>query len=184
MLTAWGDESGSQPDRDPGTYIVAAALIEEEDVEAVRKTMHDLLLPTETKVHWHGSSPERRQKLVEVVLGLPVCSVIVVHNDPAANERRRRRKCLEHLFPQLTHMSCGEVTFESRGTMDASDLDILQKFRARKLAPAGMRLHHMKGRIEPVLSVADVVCGALVQARVGNPVYLQQLGGLVDIHQI
>ncbi|MDH6293202.1 hypothetical protein [Rhodococcus opacus] len=42
MLTAWGDESGSQPDRDPDTYLAAAALCDEDDVPDVRKTMESL----------------------------------------------------------------------------------------------------------------------------------------------
>ncbi|MGW5142681.1 hypothetical protein ACWEPH_26790 [Nocardia beijingensis] len=184
MLTAWGDESGSQPDRDPGTYIFAAALIEKDDVEAIRKTMRGLLLPSETKVHWHGSSPERRQELVGVVAELPVCSIIVVRHDPGANDRRHRRKCLEYLFPQLAHMSCRNVTLESRGGMDRSDLDILQKFRARRVIDATMRIEHQRGRAEPVLAVPDIVCGAIVQHRVGNSAYLNALGGLIDLQVI
>jgi len=31
MLTAWGDESGSQPNRDPDTYLIAAALCDDDD---------------------------------------------------------------------------------------------------------------------------------------------------------
>ncbi|MFI2220324.1 hypothetical protein ACH47B_26895 [Rhodococcus sp. NPDC019627] len=67
MLTAWGDESGSQPDRDPNTYLLAAALCDEEDVPTVRKAMEALRLGHETKVHWHGSSSDRRHELVAAV---------------------------------------------------------------------------------------------------------------------
>ncbi|MEU5759578.1 hypothetical protein [Nocardia sp. NPDC047648] len=138
---------GSQPHRDPGTYIVAAALIESEDVPVIRKTMDGLLLPSEKKVHWQGSSDERRQELVGVVAQLPMCSIVVVHTDRSSADRRHRRKCLEHLFPHLTHLSCVNVTFESRGSLDRSDLDILQKFRARRLLEANMRIEHQRGRV-------------------------------------
>ncbi|MFQ6331259.1 hypothetical protein ACLMAL_34700 [Nocardia sp. CWNU-33] len=163
---------------------MAAALIEDEDVVVVRKTMDALLLPGETKVHWHGSSTERRPELVGVVAELPVCSIIVVHHDLGAADRRHRRKCLEYLLPTLAHMPCDQVALESRGTMDRSDLDILQKFRARKIITKPLRIDHIRGRAEPVLAVADVVCGAIVQHRVGNPGYLHTLGGLVDIIHI
>ncbi|WP_280431551.1 hypothetical protein [Nocardia brasiliensis] len=184
MLTAWGDESGSQPARDPGTYILAAALIEDDDIPLVRKTMDGLLLPGETKVHWHGSSEERRHALVCTVASLPVCGLVVVHCDLSANDRRHRRKCLEHLFPHLEYLACGSVTLESRGAKDGSDLDILQKFRARQIVTGPLRLDHVVGRSESVLAVADVLCGAVVQSRVGNPTYLEALGGLVDIHHV
>lgn len=184
MLTAWGDESGSQPERDPHTYLVAAALVEDTDVPDIRKTMEELRLSGEKKLHWHGSSDERRHLLVETVAALPVISVVVVHNDEGASDRRHRRKCLEYLLPQLAHMPCGEITFESRGQLDASDVDIVQKFRATRVIDSSLRLHHRTGRSEPVLWLADVVCGAVVQHRVGNPVYLDRLGGLIDIHPI
>ncbi len=184
MLTAWGDESGSQPDRDPHTYLVAAALVEDADVPMVRKSMDALRLDSEKKVHWYGSSNERRQLLVESVSSLPVANVVVVHSEENANDRRHRRKCLEYLLPQLAEMPCSHITFESRGQLDHSDQDILDKFRARKVVGPGLRINHSIGRTEPVLWVADIVCGAVVQYRVGNSSYLAHLGGLVDIHQI
>ncbi|MBF6159974.1 hypothetical protein IU421_18330 [Nocardia cyriacigeorgica] len=184
MLTAWGDESGSQPERDPGSYLIAAALIDEDDVSTVRKTMDGLLLSSETKVHWHRRSDDHRSELIAAVAELPVCSLVVVHHDTAASDRRHRRKCLEYLLPHLADMPCASITLESRGPMDQSDLDILQKFRARKLVQGELRIRHERGRVDPVLSVPDVVCGAVVQARVGNHTYLDALGGLVDIRSL
>lgn len=183
MLTAWGDESGSQPDRDPDTYLMAAALCDEEDVSEWRKTMEELRLDTETKVHWHGSSPERRHALVEAVATLPMVGLVVIHTDQAS-DRRHRRKCLEYLLPNLAEMPCSRITLESRSQQDRSDLDLLQKFRAQKVITSGLRVDHAIGRVEPALWVADIVCGAVVQDRVGNGIYLGKLGGAVDIHHI
>lgn len=184
MLTAWGDESGSQPHADPDTYIVAAALIEEEDLELVRKMMSSLQLPGEKKVHWHGSSETRRGELIQAVAELPICGITVVHNAEGAKDRRGRRKCLEYILPHLAQLNCGGITLESRGDQDASDLDILQKFRARKVVDDRLRIHHELGRAEPVLSVPDIICGAVVQQRVGNPAYLAPLRSMVEIHEI
>lgn len=184
MLTAWGDESGSRADLDPHTYLVAAALVDDDDIAVVRKSMDDLRLDGEKKVHWHGSSDERRWLLVESAGQLPVASVVVVHNEEKASDRRHRRKCLEYLLPQLAEMPCSHITFESRGQLDQSDQDILDKFRATKVVGPGLRINHSIGRTEPVLWLADIVCGAVVQHRVGNPGYLAHLGGLVDIHHI
>ncbi|ATL70933.1 hypothetical protein [Nocardia terpenica] len=184
MLTAWGDESGSQTDRDPHTYLVAAALVDDDDVSVVRKSMDGLRLDGEKKVHWHGSSDERRRLLVETVSQLPAVSIVVVHHAENTKDRRHRRKCLEYLLPQLAEMPCSHITFESRGQLDQSDQDIFDKFRARKVVGPGLRINHSIGRAEPVLWLPDIVCGAVVQHRVGNPSYLARLGGLVDIHHI
>ena len=184
MLTAWGDESGSDPKRDPGTYMLAAALIDESDVPVVRKTMSTLKLPIEPKLHWHGSSEDRRMQLVNEVADLPILALVVVRNEIGADDRRGRRKCLEHLLPNLAEMPCTTITFESRGPRDASDLDILQKFRATKVISQGLRLDHIIGRSEPTLWAADIACGAVVQHRVGNPQYLDRLGAAINIIEI
>ncbi|WP_307857465.1 hypothetical protein [Mycobacterium sp. SM1] len=131
MLTAWADESGSRPDLDPGAYLLAATLCDDEDVAELRKTLEDLRIG-EAKLHWHGSSPERRSELVAAVARLPVTGFVVVHVAKDANDRRRRRKCMEYLLPHLVLMPCSTITFESRGQLDASDLDMLQKLRSRR----------------------------------------------------
>jgi hypothetical protein len=184
MLTAWGDESGSQPDADPGTYIITAVLIEDDDVAVTRKTVSSLMLPGEKKVHWHGSSDVRRRELVRAVAELPIFGITIVHNEEGAKDRRGRRKCLEQMLPRLADFECTGFTMESRGTMDNSDLDILQKFRARKVVDDRLRIHHARGLAEPVLAVADIVCGSVVQSRVGNPVYLDVLRTMIEVHEI
>ncbi len=161
-LTAWADESGSRPDLDPGAYLLAATLCDDDDVAEMRKTL-DALRIGEAKLHWHGSSAERRVELVAAVAGLPVTGFVVVHVDKDADDRRHRRKCMEFLLPHLALMPCSTITFESRGQLDASDLDMLQKLRARKVIESTVRIEHSIGRNEPALWAADIVCGAVVQ---------------------
>ncbi|MFT9830916.1 hypothetical protein ACM0CU_24150 [Mycobacteroides abscessus subsp. abscessus] len=183
MLTAWADESGSRPDLDPGAYLLAATLCDDADIPVLRKTLEDLRIG-EAKLHWHGSSPERRAELVGIVAGLPVTGFVVVHVDTAADDRRHRRKCMEFLLPHLALMPCSTITFESRGQLDASDLDMLQKLRSRRAIESTLRINHAVGRLEPALWASDIVCGAVVQARIGNRSYLDVLGGAVEIHTI
>lgn len=183
MLTAWADESGSRPDLDPGAYLLAAALCDDDDVAGMRKTLEGLRIG-EPKLHWHGSSDERRGELVEVVAGLPVTGFVVVHIDADADDRRHRRKCMEFLLPHLAHMPCSTITFESRGQLDGSDLATMQMLRSRRVIESTVRIEHAVGRNEPALWAADIVCGAVVQARIGNRDYLDVLGSAVEIHTI
>ena len=183
MLTAWADESGSRPDLDPGTYLLTAALCEDDDVAEIRKTLEALRIG-EPKLHWHGSSDERRADLVNVVSELPVTGFVVIHVDKDADDRRHRRKCMEFLLPHLAHMPCSTITFESRGRLDRSDLATMQMLRARHVVESTLRIEHAVGRNEPALWAADIVCGAVVQARIGNPAYLDVLRSTVEIHTI
>ncbi|MCA0155737.1 hypothetical protein LB823_05970 [Tsukamurella sp. M9C] len=183
MLTAWGDESGSRPDLDPGAYLLAAALIEEADLPVVRSTMLEQQ-GNEDKVHWYSRDAARRSELVEVVASLPVAAFCVVHEEIGATDRRHRRKCLEFLLPHLAAMPCAAMTFESRANLDASDIATLQLLRSRRAIESNLRISHVVGRDEPALWVADAVCGAIVQSRIGQPKHLTRLGGSVEVHVI
>ena len=108
---------------------------------------------------------------------------VVIHT-AVATDRRHRRKCLEYLLPNLAEMPCSHITLESRGQQDHSDRDVLDKFRGRKMIASGMRVNHAVGRLEPALWVADIVCGIVVQSRVGNTEYLQKLASGIDLRQI
>lgn len=183
MLTAWADESGSRPDLDPGAYLVAATLCDEADVPELRKAMESLRID-EPKVHWHGSSAERRMELVTAVSGLPVTGFVVVRVEAGAGDRRQRRKCMEFLLPHLAEMPCSEITFESRGKQDESDLATMQLLRSRRAVSSTLRIGHAVGRQEPALWAADVVCGAVVQDRIGNPEFLAVLGSAVEVRVV
>lgn len=154
MLTAWADESGSRPDLDPGAYLLAATLCDVDDVAEVRKILEEKRIG-EAKLHWHGSSPERRAELVAAVAQLPVTGFVVVHVDKDADDRRHRRKCMEFLLPHLALMPCSTITFESRGQLDASDLDLLQKLRSRRVIESTVRIEHAVGRKEPALWASE-----------------------------
>ncbi|GAB19486.1 hypothetical protein GOEFS_087_00030 [Gordonia effusa NBRC 100432] len=183
MLTAWADESGSRPDLDPGAYLLTAMLCEEDDLAELRAAMEDLRIG-EPKVHWHGSSYARRRELVDTVAHLPVTGFVVIHREAKASDRRHRRKCLEYLLPHLTEMPCSTITFESRGQLDQSDLATMQMLRARRVIASTLRIEHAVGRVEPALWAADIVCGAVVQARIGHPEHLQVLGSAVELHLV
>jgi hypothetical protein len=110
VFTAWADESGSDPRRDPHTYMLGVALIDEVDVASVRAVMSDCRLAIERKVHWHGSSEARRLALVETVADLPIVGLVAVRNEVGATDRRLRRKCMEQLLPNLAQIPCGTIT--------------------------------------------------------------------------
>jgi hypothetical protein len=168
VLTAWAGESGSRPDLDPGAYLLAAVLCEDDDVAEMRKTMEGLRIG-EPELHWHGTSAERRGDLIEAVSRLSVTGFVVVHIGRDADDRRHRRKCIEFLLPHLAHMPCSTITFESRGQLDLSDLATLQMLRSRRVVESTLRIEHAVGRVEPALWAADIVCGAVVQAKDRKP---------------
>ena len=91
---------------------------------------------------------------------------------------------MEFLLPHLAHIPCSTITFESRGQLDASDLATLQMLRSRRVVEPTLRIAHAVGLVEPALWAADILCGAVVQARIGNCAHLRVLGSAIEVHTI
>ncbi|WP_236688900.1 hypothetical protein [Clavibacter michiganensis] len=92
---------------------------------------------------------------------------------------RRRRKTMERLLHELTMRDVALLVAESRGPADdRRDRDHLDTLRAARALSGPIRLDHRRGPVEPVLWVADIICGAIVQDRVGNPAPLAALGDI------
>jgi hypothetical protein len=183
---AFIDESQSNATLDPHTYILAAAVCDGLELTAAREAAAALLLKGQNKVHWRDEGDKRRQKIAETIAAIPLRHLIVVR-DGRADERpeRRRRHCLDRLLFELDQLGVGTATFESRGNNDDKrDRDMLDALRARKAISADLRIEHAAGPHEPLLWVADGVCGAVVQRRVGNGTYLETIQACVQVQVI
>lgn len=185
-LHAWVDESGSDQRRDPGTYILAAAITSEASEDHMRQAMVRLRLPGQRKLHWHDEKDRRRRQISTAIASLEQTHLVVVRaSDPSDTQKRRRNKCLERLLVELEMRGVTHATFESRGPADdRRDLDLVQALRGtRRLSPS-LRIDHLQGPKEPLLWVPDAVCGAVTTARITSDEYLEILGEQVAIVQI
>jgi len=128
------------------------------------------------------STLARHDRVVDVITRLPLTAVVVVRQGPQAEpDERRRRKCFEVLLLELIEAGCVELVLESRGTRaDKRDRDLLDALRARKQA-TGLRLSHSPGPADPVLWIADAMCGAVVADRTGRPRWLTRLEDQVTV---
>jgi len=186
-LIGWGDESGSDSARDPGTYLLSVVLAVPDAAEQIQDAMRALLHKGTAKLHWRDAVPRRQQAIAAAVAALPVSGVVVVRSRPVADERpeRRRRKCLEHLLPELGERGCSRLVLESRGSKDdARDRAMLDAMRRSRRLPHGLHLDHVPGPKDPALWAADALCGAVVADRTGeNPSHLRTIeaGIPVDI---
>ncbi len=185
MFSAWGDESESDAARDPGVYVMAASLVGLPDVHEVRQAMA-ALRRSEPKLHWRNESGARRDRIVDVLAGLPVEGFVVVRKGPSSDTaRHRRNKPLLALVAELGDLGCSTLTLESRGASgDRQDLEVLTRSRPADRRLAGVRVEHVPGPKDPALWAADALCGVVTQARTGNPRYLSRLERRVTVRLI
>ena len=178
---AFLDESAPRQDREPGTYLVAAAILAENDQLAAREQMARMKPKGLAKAHWHQQPDQRqRSELVAAVAALPATQLVVVRvGTPDMRPERRRRICLERMAFELGQLGVHEAVIESRGAADdARDLDLLQALRRQHALAAPLRFDHLAGPAEPFLWAPDVICGALNEARMGDDRYLAMLPDL------
>ncbi|MGL5866961.1 MAG: hypothetical protein ACRCYX_14040 [Dermatophilaceae bacterium] len=172
-LRAWVDESGSDRARDPGTYILAAAVGRHDAEPTTRHQMSQLRLPGQVKLHWRDESAKRRQEITRAVAACDVEHLVVVRAG-AVDDRpeRRRRKCLERLLYELELRTVSDIVLESRGRADDQrDVGMLNALRGKHHVSARIRFTHVIGRTEPMLWISDAVAGAVTSSRTGDPAH-------------
>jgi len=187
IIHAWGDESGSHAASDPGAYILAAAVAEVQHIEEMRTAMESLRLKSSgQKLHWVDETSKRRAQIAATIAELPVESFVVVRKGPPSDKpERRRKKCLETMFQTLTDLGCATLALESRGSRDDErDRQLLDKLRRGHKLHSSLKLSHAKGPTDPMLWMADALCGAVSDDRNGEPTSLRVITRKVDIQLI
>ncbi|MDD2818434.1 MAG: hypothetical protein PHN51_06525 [Candidatus Nanopelagicales bacterium] len=146
-------------------YLLAAAVVSKEAIDSARQAMWGLRLPGQRKLHWRNEHARRRLQIAVTISQVPL-SYLVVIRSATVGERteRQRRRCLEFLINEFAKISINEVVFESRSsTEDKFDRALIDALRAKKYLGTGLRIHHVLGMDEPLLWVADAVCGITVE---------------------
>lgn len=186
-LVAWIDESGSNTTIDPGTYIMAAAITELAQVDAVRESMVGLLLPGQAKLHWRDERDSRQLQITRAVASCGVEHLIVVTtpHDSSRRPERRRRLTLEVLLPELARLGVRRAIMESRGVADDKrDREMLDHLRQQHLIESGLHVDHIVGRQEPILWVPDAMCGIITSLRTGNASYYDLISRQITLMHV
>lgn len=184
MITAWVDESGSNPRYDPGAYLLGAVLALDEHIDPIRQAFSSMKKPTESKIHWQVDSASRRLEVIAAMSEAPIEGLVVVRCEEEVRSERNRRKCLEVLLADLEELGCGPVILEARGPADNKrDRYLLDAVRRRGCGQR-LRMEHIPGPKDPMLWIADALCGAVVAARCGDPTYLDLLHSCISVKNI
>lgn len=124
--------------------------------------------------------------IIENIRNLPIENYVVVRANCVGDKlERRRRKCLEAFAPNLAAMGCENLTLESRGRVaDKKDMALLKVMRTRHQIDSSLRLDHVVGPADPILWLADAVCGAVVADRSGDSQFVSALGSRLTLEEL
>lgn len=182
---AFADESSSDRRLDPDTYILAAAVIDPEQLDHVRELALELKLPGARKAHWRDDSDKRHDVVIDAISKMPIEGVVLVRRG-LSDERpeRRRRKCMEPFLAAVEAYGCSHLLLESRGPADDKrDRELLDMMRAKKRSEA-LRMSHEPGPAEPLLWLPDALCGAVSAARTGRDRWLEMIMDRLRVTEI
>jgi len=175
-VVAFADESGSSALRDPDTYLMAAVLIPDSQHDEARAIMSSLKHRGERKLHWYDENETTRSRIAETIGAMSLPSIVVVRSQTGEREERKRRKCLEQLLVSLDDAGVVQLNLESRGKQqDDRDMGLVQVLRSQKVLSGELRVDHLPGPTEPLLWIADSICGAYVSLRIGEQSHWQHV---------
>jgi hypothetical protein len=129
------------------------------------------------KVHWHNESDKRRRQITEFIALLPLEHMVIIRNGhPDDRPERRRRHAMECLLYELDQADVRQIAFEARDSRnDNRDREMLNAIRSRRVVSLDLRISHVGGRDDPMLWVADALCGVTVKQRTGDKTYLESI---------
>ena len=168
--TAFGDESIVQVSSPVArVYILASTSIENSEIPAARAAIARLS-KSRTKLHWHTESALSRSRICLEMAGLPFSGLAIAHiAHLSVTPERQRRLCLIELFESLPQSDTDRLYLESRGKkLDDRDRRLITDVWSARRYRLPVSLGHKPGFAEPLLWLADFVCGSLGHAYRGD----------------
>jgi hypothetical protein len=185
-LHAWVDESMRLSLDDKGAYVLAATVSDPAQADSVRNHLRSLVLPGQSRLHWHDEGDGRRSMIAREVAAHGLVSLVVVGIPVVrAKQERARRLCMQVLLPGLRAIGVHQVWYESRTQgLNQADARMVSALRGKRLLPHAMRVDPARPIEEPMLWVPDAVAGAVNAALGGNPQWLTAMSRSVSITEI
>ena len=180
--TAFIDESLRVRD---GLYVLAAAIVADDDTEGHREALRALLYRGQRRLHWRDESTRRRSHIIGTVRLLPHTGAVVIATGMAPKRQERaRRKCIERLLAELTGRGIASIVFERRHEeLDARDRALVAALKRQRSLPAAFRASWQPATDEPLLWLPDFAAGAAALAATGDATYWNDLAAAFTVER-
>ncbi|WP_444949608.1 hypothetical protein [Micromonospora ureilytica] len=136
--------------------LVAAAIVLPADVAAARRTIRDLILPGQRRIHFHKEKDDRRRQIIAAVVTLSAHAVIFDarrHRDP----RMAREACLVELVEHAAKIDAARLVLERDDSTFQADQRLLFE-QVRKSGTSGnLRYDQLRAHEECLLAIPDAL---------------------------
>ncbi len=160
-MIAFVDESfRSSP---TGLYLVAAAVVVDDQADALRARVRSVIPPKQRRFHWHDESDRLRFRMLQEIARLDL--VVLAHACRPATpvkQERARALCLQSMLWELHERKVGELVLESRQERNnVRDRATIAQTQRAGGAASDLRYRHAVPLTEPLLWVADAIAGTV-----------------------
>jgi hypothetical protein len=182
---AYVDESMRQRSDGEGIYVIAAAILDDEDAGSIRQRVKALARTRRSRIHWRDATEAERRKAVAAIVELEVLHLVVVGTRLNLRAQERcRRLCLRRLLWEVGAAGVGQVWLESRtASLNAKDYAAVEAWRAQHVVRGDLLVDFAQPfgpAGDQLLWLADIVAGAVSTARGdGDNQYLMTLDPLI-----
>ncbi|MCG5470166.1 hypothetical protein LADH09A_004108 [Micromonospora sp. LAH09] len=136
--------------------LVAAAVVLPADLVAARRTIRDLILPGQRRIHFHKEKDDRRRQIIAAVATLSAHAVIFDARDHR-NARMAREACLVDLVEHAAKINAARLVLERDDSTFQADRRLLFEQVRRSGLSGALRYDHLRAHEECLLAIPDAV---------------------------
>ncbi|MGW4501218.1 hypothetical protein ACWENR_21720 [Micromonospora sp. NPDC004336] len=136
--------------------LVAAAVVLPADLTAARRTIRELILPGQRRIHFHKERDDRRRQIIDALATLSAHAVIFDAKDHR-NARAARRACLIELVEHAAKINAARLVLERDDSTFHTDQRLLFE-QVRNSGMSGtLRYDQLRAHEECLLAIPDAL---------------------------
>lgn len=136
--------------------LIAAVVVLPGDLTAARRSIRDLILPGQRRIHFHKERDDRRRQIIDAVLTLSAHAVIFDAKDHR-HARVAREACLIELVEHAAKIGAARLVLERDDSTFRADQRLLFE-QVRKCGADGtLRYDQLRAHEECLLAIPDAL---------------------------
>lgn len=136
--------------------LVAAVVVSPTDLATIRRTIRDLILPGQRRIHFHKERDARRRQLVDAITVLPIHAVIFDAKDHR-DSRAAREACLVELVEYAAKINAARLVLERDDSTFRADQRLLFEQVRRSGRTGVLRYDQLRAYEECLLAIPDAL---------------------------
>ncbi len=139
-------------------YVLVAAVVLSVDAAAARKTLRDLLLPGERRLHMKDERMQRKRQIASAIAAMGIEATVYDAATRYRNERERRSECLRAIVADIARSrGPAMLIIEQDESLVSSDRQQLIECSRAAGCSERLRYSHAQAASEPLLAIPDAV---------------------------